>query len=482
MSSSVVDVSEEDNVVKDKFAEIYVMLRDHGDENGVPVFSQKDWKFVVDNYDKKKVIEVLAHYIINNKPIFPLRKIEHKNMKNSFDKLWKRDIVSLKVVRRGGGECGGGDAGYVAGDEGWEDGKDYTIKLKYDYDCTSSGVGEKCLYMIQLGHEYNDASSYFQQENRLKCNSYGYKGPLNAWVDLTELKKMNWTFWRPSMVGKNGIRSRDYRSSMRVSGYVATQFKPHVAKCIYEMNNAERILDTSCGWGDRLVAFYCTEGAKVYYGCDPNENVYKDYKKQCIEYEKLLGTKEEDIKIVDGVWVGIDEVIDDGDKCLGSKGCSYFECKGKKHVRIYNGCAEDIILGNGGFGNGGDAAGGDFDLLFTSPPYFKTEMYNEGGEGEDLQSWKRYDTFEKWRDKFLYKMIQNVGESLKVGGKIMLNIVDPQIKTKRYKVCDDMVDFVTGLGFTYDGWILQRMKGGPAKKGLCGENWYGEPIFSFTKD
>ena len=41
MSSSVVDVSEDDNVVKDKFAEIYVMLRDHGDENGVPVFSQK---------------------------------------------------------------------------------------------------------------------------------------------------------------------------------------------------------------------------------------------------------------------------------------------------------------------------------------------------------------------------------------------------------------------------------------------------------
>jgi hypothetical protein len=25
------------------------------------------------------------------------------------------------------------------------------------------------------------------------------------------------------------------------------------------------------------------------------------------------------------------------------------------------------------------------------------------------------------------------------------------------------------------------MKGGPAKKGLCGDNWYGEPIFSFTK-
>ena len=109
----------------------------------------------------------------------------------------------------------------------------YDIKLKYDYDATSVGGADggtdgadgadgadggenKCLYAIQLGHEYNDASSYFQQENRLRCNSYGYKGPLNAWENLEELKKMNWTFWRPSLVGKNGIRDKDYRSSIRV--------------------------------------------------------------------------------------------------------------------------------------------------------------------------------------------------------------------------------------------------------------------------
>ena len=101
------------------------------------------------------------------------------------------------------------------------------------------------------------------------------------------------------MIGKNGIRDRDYRSSMRVSGYVATQFKPHVAKCIYLMNNAERILDTSCGWGDRLVAFYCSDCAKVYHGCDPNEHVYESYKDQCFEYEKLLGTDADEIDFIE---------------------------------------------------------------------------------------------------------------------------------------------------------------------------------------
>ena len=81
--STLVVGSNEDMVV-DKFAEIYVMLRDHADDDGVPVFNKEDWKNIVDTYDKKKVIDVLAHYIINNKPIFPLRKIEYKNMKKSY--------------------------------------------------------------------------------------------------------------------------------------------------------------------------------------------------------------------------------------------------------------------------------------------------------------------------------------------------------------------------------------------------------------
>ena len=69
----------------------------------------------------------------------------------------------------------------------------YDIKLKYDYDATGGVVvraddAKECLYAIQLGHEYNDASSYFQQENRLRCNHTAIS-PLNAWEDLEELKK-----------------------------------------------------------------------------------------------------------------------------------------------------------------------------------------------------------------------------------------------------------------------------------------------------
>ena len=44
-----------------------------------------------------------------------------------------------------------------------------------------------------------------------------------------------------------------YISAIRLQTYVATQFKPNVAKTIYQMTNA-KVLDTSCA--DRLAAFY----------------------------------------------------------------------------------------------------------------------------------------------------------------------------------------------------------------------------------
>ena len=43
--------------------------------------------------------------------------------------------------------------------------------------------------------------------------------------------------------------------SFRLGTYIATQFKPIVAKTIYDMTDAKTVLDTSMGWGDRLTGF-----------------------------------------------------------------------------------------------------------------------------------------------------------------------------------------------------------------------------------
>ena len=52
-------------------------------------------------------------------------------------------------------------------------------------------------------------------------------------------------------------------SAFRLGTYIATQFKPNVAKAIYHMTDAKKVLDTSCGWGDRLAGFYTSDAKNI---------------------------------------------------------------------------------------------------------------------------------------------------------------------------------------------------------------------------
>ena len=70
----------------------------------------------------------------------------------------------------------------------------------------------------------------------------------------------------------------------------ATQFKPIVAKTIYEMSDAKTVLDTSMGWGDRLTGFFASN-ATHYIGCDPNPNTFKRYKDMIEFWNSLTGNK-----------------------------------------------------------------------------------------------------------------------------------------------------------------------------------------------
>ena len=71
----------------------------------------------------------------------------------------------------------------------------------------------------------------------------------------------------------------------------------------------------------------------------------------------------------------------------------------------------------------------NIDCAFTSPPYFSTERYNEGGEKEENQSWFKFDEYSKWRDDFYLPVAQKSFERSK---HMFVNIMDPNIKNKRY--------------------------------------------------
>jgi hypothetical protein len=259
---------------------------------------------------------------------------------------------------------------------------------------------------------------------------------------------MNWHFWRDSVLEKSDIDHKSFRSAFRLGTYTSTQFKPAVAKLMYQMHDATSVIDFSCGWGDRLAGFYATPNTKFYFGCDPNPDTFEAYKKQCVDYERFLGNKNPILQ----------------------EGKISFQCIGKKAVVIFNCAAEDLDW---------SSIQPCHDIVFTSPPYFETEKYGQGGERENSQSWFRYKTFDKWRDKFLFNVLSKVWGTIREGGYMAINIVDPIHKNKRLPLCDDMVEFCSTLPeCNYVGKIMMELWARP-RTNLT--EIVGEPIWMFRK-
>jgi len=281
-------------------------------------------------------------------------------------------------------------------------------------------------------------------ELRLACGSYGFKSPIDRWNQGDNIWGVFGPIWRGINTGKE-LSAGVYMSAFRLGTYIATQFKPTAAKTIYEMTDAKTVLDTSMGWGDRLTAFYASN-ATHYIGCDPNPNTFARYKKMIEFYDKLTG--------------------------------------GKKTTQIYNCGAEDLPW---------DEIN-NVDCAFTSPPYFSTELYNEGGEKQELQSWFKFNEYESWRDNFYLPVSQNSFDSLSDTGVLMVNILDPKVKGKRYRSGDELVDMLLPNFMGQVGMrIMQRPQGAAVFKDDDGNfdktamdkfmnQIYIENIWYFSKD
>ena len=367
----------------------------------LPVMDQQTFERVTNDIGKEQFRLDLAEYIAKHRPKFPLKEISYEVMRQAFKGLQKQDVWE-----------------YVKPLEQLEK----NVKEKYDdykYNFKEYGLG-----IIDAPSIYNDVSNYFHQHLRLNCSSYSFKSPLDVWQNGTakDIWRCLGPIWRgingmkPVMVeGKEELRGgklddKSYVSAFRLQTYIATQFKPNVAKTIYQMTNAKKVLDTSCGWGDRLAGFFASD-AEEYIGCDPNPNTYKQYMKQIETYNSFLSKP--------------------------------------KKVTIYNTGAEDLPW---------DTIK-DIDCAFTSPPYFSTERYNEGGEKQENQSWFKFNEYDKWRDDFYLPVSMNSFKALSDKGHLFVNIMDPTIKGTRYYSGDELVDslkdhFVGQIGMR----IMQRPK------------------------
>ena len=392
------------------------------DADGIPCFTNAEWKEFRSKYEKDELKTRLADYICMHKVKFPFKKATQLQIKELFLKFYNTSHIDWLMN--------------VAPND---------VSEKFDYKYK---YADKPLGVIDKSHYYNLCADFFQQENRMACGSDSSPAPLEIWNDFEKLRKMNWHFWRDGALENSDINPGTFRSAFRLGTYTATQFKPSVAKFLYEYHNAETILDTSCGWGDRLCGFYGTPNTQLYVGCDPNPLVWEVYKEQCAAYEQWLG--------------GVPKfTITD----------NYFKCEGIKTVEIWRKPAEDVDW---------SLYENTFDLYFTSPPYFETEKYATGSGAEDDQSWNRYPDFQSWRDKFFFHVTEQVWKTIKKDGYMMINIIEPSSKGKRHALCDSMVEFCEQLpDCHYVGKLGMRMMGRPHTADVNGV--LIEPIWTFMK-
>lgn len=168
-------------------------------------------------------------------------------------------------------------------------------------------------------------------------------------------------------------------------------FKPSVAKWIYCKLGAKNILDFSAGWGGRLVGAMVLPNT-TYIGIDTNKDLKKGY-----------------------------------DKMIAEMGVA------KRARMIYADSAKV------------DYSKLNYDTVFTSPPYFTLEKY------EDMPS---YETREDFNEDFYFPVLRKVWSGLKRGGKLALNI------PHKGGGGDMLGDAETVLGKPNDRFELPLAKGG----------------------
>lgn len=167
----------------------------------------------------------------------------------------------------------------------------------------------------------------------------------------------------------------------------------------------KRVLDPCAGWGDRLIGSMAS-GVDYYVGVDPNPMLHSRYN----DMVEKLSSKPFEYQTI----------------------CSPFE---------------DLTK---------DKIGDNFDLVFTSPPFFTVEDYLPKDKNQSIT---RYPMFNDWYWKFLIHSLAKSASCLRDGGFLVVSITD----VFQYHFVDRMIDDVISEANTRYG----------TKLSYCGVICYG---------
>ncbi len=332
--------------------------------NMEPYFSidEKEWSYITETFSKEVIKESLVKVLMEYEP--PYADISEKEC--------LKDYQKLKGVK-------------------WHDlyvNKSWFARSEYEWKFSDN--------IIKRLNTGNKASNYFQQHNRWSVDGTISPGPIRTWNN----EKFMYTLLGSLFTLKfSKVDKSILRTCIGLRKYICSQFKPNVAKAIYDRYECKNVLDFSAGWGDRLAGFYASDYGELFVGIDPRKENHPIYEKQAEYYQKHS---------------------------------TFFE-NDKKHEFLCS-PAEDADLSK---------YEGMMDIVFTSPPYFNVERYSH----DDTQSWVRYKNIDLWNKNFLQTAVNNVWKTLKKGGLLMVNISDVNAssggKKKEFlKICDPMNDYI----------------------------------------
>ena len=374
--------------------------------------NQHEWNYIKETFDKDDVKESLAKVAMTYP--MPYAEITESDAHTELRKL--KGMRHNEVLTEG----------EWFAREGTE----------YKYDLTWQGK-QQYFRRVNIG---NKASNYFQQENRWSVDGSVAPGPKRTWESekfMTSLMGAAYSLKLPY------IDKKYLRTMISLRKYICSQFKPNVAKILYDKLGSKNILDFSAGWGDRLAGFYGSETGEFYMGIDPRKENHPIYKEQSSFYEKHR---------------------------------SMFEVE-KKSLFLES-PAEDVDF---------SVYENKFDTVFTSPPYFNVERYSY----DDTQSWVKYKDITDWNEKFLQKTLKNLWCSVKAGGYLLVNISDVYTNSKWstergwLEICNPMNDFLSTFHDSeYQGCIGMEMAKRPNSggAGTAKSEDYNEETLQKTKE
>ena len=293
-------------------------------------------------------------------------------------------------------------------------------KLGYTYINTQPG-----------DYEADKLIDCFTGLQRMKCKREGKElSPFAAWnnKDYMKLVIEKYIEDKEDLTSFN-LRESFYKLSSKLpekyKNMECNFFKATLAASVYHAflrdSTKTRVLDISAGWGDRLLAALA-KNLDSYLAYDPNASLQPGYRAMIDEY---MESKKDQYKVIDAPFESAEAILE----------------------------------------------GREFDLIFTSPPYFDLEVFTTEGE----QSIITHSTFDKWMVHFLFKSLYIAWNTLAPDGNMVIHIDDFSKGTEKHRIIEPMVLFVCG-------WCSSaRFDGVVGASGYNKKKDYKSPMWVFKK-